>query len=343
LVFMVVALAIGTGFGANLAGVQSVLVDVWVGWLGGFSLLSPRGGLLLTIALYELPVLLVAMGRLLVTAARRDRTDMFLSLWAMVLLLLSMLQSSGGLSRTILPMIPIYFLAARSVADILPSVGESHPTWRWVLGCIAIAVPTGVAMVILNRVSLLGQDLPSVFLYGEAALVLCAALVMALVLDDEGRRALAWGSALVMGVAFLLHTSFFLNFRLDSAPSELVIGQQISPLLRDSATQAAYFNSYFGSPVTVDPQLRSSLEWYLRTARGVDFSTDESSGISIELGQSGQNILPLTSERGPGLYAPAIDPAKLTWQGLWGWLMARDGLVKTNQRDIILRAPAGDW
>lgn len=343
LLFVASTLAIGAAFGANLPGVQSVLVDVWAGWLGSLSLLSPRGSLPVTIALYETPVLFAALGRLVATIARKQRTDTFLSLWMMILLLLGMLQSPGSLSRVVLPLVPMYLLGARALAGGLPLARGIHMSWRWGVASLGVMVPVLVAVVMLNRASILGQEIPAVFLSGEAALVTCGVLVIFVMLDGRGRSALGWGAATVVGVLFLVHTTFFLNYRLDSAPRELVAGQEITPFLREAATEAAYYSRYFDSTITVDPQLRVPLEWYLRSALNVGYSTANTQGISIQVSRSAQTPVTPTTARRPGLYAPAFDAGEFSLQGVWAWLVAREGLVSPNQRDILLRAPAGDW
>jgi hypothetical protein len=343
LLFLVAIIAIGAALGANLRGVQSVLVDVWVSWLGSLSIAAPRGSVLVTIGLYELPILLIALGRLGVTILRRERTDMFLSLWMMTLLLLSMLQATGALSRVILPVVPAYLLAARAVAGSLPIAARARASWKWTVGFLGVIVPLLVAVVLLNRAAVLRQEVPAEFLYGEAALVLCGILISALVLDGPGRSSVAWGATAVLSIGFILHTAIFLNYRMDSVQSEFVAGQEVTPFLREAATEAAYFSTYYGTNVTVDPQLRPAVEWYLRNGTGIAFSGGSSQGITIQLAQQAQASLPATSERSPALYTPMFDTASLSWRGLWSWLVTRDGLVRTNQRDIILRAPAGDW
>ncbi len=127
-----------------------------------------------------------------------------------------------------------------------------------------------------------------------------------------------------------------------SAPSELVVGQEISQYLRAGATEAAYYSQYYDQTITVDPQLRVPLKWYLRKAPSVDYSTANTQGISIQLYQSGQAVPPSTS-RQPGLYTPALKGGRLSWPGIWSWMVARHGLVNLNQRDILLRAPFEDW
>ncbi len=342
LMFLAVVLALATAFGANLRGVQSVLVDGWLGWLGSFSLGSSRGALLLAIVLYELPIVILAAGRLWVTVRARERTDIFLSIWAMLLLLIGLLQSPITLSHMVLPLVPLYLLAARVVAAGVPRMTAATVDWRWVVASVGLASPLLVAIVLLNRTAVLGEVIPQPYLGGEVALVVAGCVLFAVILDGKGRLSAGLVGGAVLGIAFLVHSSVFLNYRTESISREPVAGQQISPVLRNVATEAGYFSDYFESGVAVDPQLRSALEWYLRDAPGVRFGAGGTDGISIQLAQSSQ-AAPGDAERAAGVYAPTIDAGRLSWRGIWAWLMTRDGLVQANQRDIIFRAPAGNW
>lgn len=343
LLFAGVTIAISAALGANPGGIQSGLVDVWAAWLGSWSLSSARGGLLLTIALYELPVLLVAFGSLIATIVHRERTGMFLSLWMMILLLLGMLRSPGNLSSVILPLVPMYLLAARTVASMFPFKHGPLVGWRLAVPAIAVAVPLLVAIVMLNRASILDQEIPAAFIYGEAALVLCGAALVLVMLDGSGRVALFGGAATVLGILFVVHTTAFLNYRMESASRELVGGEEITPSLREAALEASYYSKYFDTAVSVDPQLRGATEWYLRDAQGVNYSTANGQGISIQVAQTGKTAATPTTARFAGLFSPSVDSGSYSWKDVWSWLVARKGLVRPNQRDILLRAPAGDW
>ena len=340
------ALAVGTGLGTNLKGVQWVGVDAWANWLGSFRLGAPKESILVMLGLYELPVMLLAIPQLLKTIFRPTRTDSFLALWAMLLLLQGMLQGAGPVSRVVLPLVPLYFMAARLAARTLPEAQEGGRGWGWTAGSLAVAAPVAVAIVGLTGLSHLSGPMPELvepYLYSEVLLIGIAGLVVGLLVDGKGRRALAWYAAAILGLGFLWHGTVSLNYRLDTLSREPVVGTQVSTFLRDAATDAAYFSRYFDAPVTVDPQLRAATEWYLRRARVVQYSADASTGISFGLASSPQDGLKPGSERRPGLVAPTVDPRDSSWQGIWRWLVTRDGLVRPNQRDIIVRAPAGDW
>lgn len=337
------AVALSTGLGANLSGAQYILVDLWAGWLGSFNPISPKGGLVLLLALYELPVIILGMGRLLYALMHRDRTDMFLSLWAMLLLLAAMFRPSVALPGMIVALVPIYLLASRVVASTLSMTRGAAIGWRWVGGVVAITVPIVVGMIMLNRSAILAEPVPQEYLIGEAALGICAILVVLVLLDGAGRRAAAWYILGAAMLGFSIHTAVFLNYRTDSAPAEIVIGQQLSPQLRDAAEASSYYSTYFNAQLFVSPQLKGPLEWYLRDAASVDYSGADSNGLSIRIADSVTGPLPGGSERLPGLYSPSLGPSGLTWKGAWGWAMARNGLVRSNPRDIILRIPLGGW
>lgn len=336
-------LLLGTGLGSHLQGVQSVVVDVWARWLGSFSLSAPRGGLLLLLALYEFPVLVLALAQLGRTLFRRDRVDSFLSLWAMLLLLLGMVQDSASASRLVLPALPLYLLAARLVSDSLPLMRGVGWNWRWAVASASVAVPFAVAVVLLNRATLPGMMIEPVYLYVELALVLVTGLAVGFLLERRDRMALAWLAVALLSAGYLTHSAAFLNYRMETVSREPLVGNQISPFLRDAVLSSAYYSAYYRTPLSVDPSLKASLAWYLRGAGDVQYTTEVSQGISFRLVQRGQESLETGSERRPGLYAPAIDPRDLSWQGVWRWVVSRDSLVRANQRDIIVRAPAGNW
>lgn len=336
-------LVIGTNFGSNPAGVQWVAVDGWVNWLKAFSLSVPRGNLLLLLVLYELPVLLLGVAQLLRTVVRREGVDSLLSLWVMLLLLSGMVQEGNTTTRLVLPLVPLYLLAARFVADTLPLAAGRGRGWRWGVSSLAVAVPTAVAVVLLNRLSTSAADLPAVYLYGEASVVAAAALIVVFLLDGRARAALAWFAVAILSVVYLVHGAAFLNYRMETLSREPLVGTQISPVLRDAATSEAYLARYFRVSMTVDPQLREPLSWYLRGTDSILFSAEPTQGMSLALLQGGAGKLEPGSDRMPGLYAPSISSRDLIWQEVWRWVVNRDGLVRANQRDIIVRAPAGNW
>jgi hypothetical protein len=288
----------------------------------------------------------------------------------MLLLLVGMMQASGSLSRAVLPLVPLYLLAARGLAgsiSLRPMAGSSG---RWALACLLLAVPLLVGMGLLTRIGTPGmveaptlgtfpeavsrlvllqadklspQHVLALHLLLEAVLVVAAVVGMVSLLEGPGRRALGWWTVVLLGSGYLLHSSFFLNYRPESLPMELVLGTQVSPALREAAVDAEYFSDHFGAPVSVDPQLRPSLDWYLRGLRAVQGSTEATQGISLVLVQPGLDQSRPGSERRLGLYSPSVDPRDFTWQGVWRWMLSREGLVRPNQRDVIVRAPVGDW
>ncbi len=343
LLFAGSTLAVGTGLGTHLAGVQSVLVDVWSSWLGSLSFSAPRGGILVVIALYELPVLLFGLIQLFRTMFQRRRFDMFLSLWLMLLLLLGMVQQTSATPRVVLPTLPLYLLAARLVADGLPLLKGRGHGWSWNLVALFVTVPVIVAIVLLNRATGSENDIPTPYLFGEATLVVVGSLAFTFLLHSREKLALVWCGVSILSLAFLLHTTVYLNYRMETLDREPIVGSQLSTSLRTAASQAAYFSAYYNQRVTVDPELRSATLWYLRDARDVRYSTDAQDGISIALIRSAQSKLDPSAERRAGLYLPSIEPRDASWRSVWRWLVMRDGLVRPNQRDIIVRAPAGNW
>ena len=338
---LAVALAIGTGLGSNPVGVQWVAVDVWAQWLGNLTLVGPRGWLISALGLYELPVTLLGGMQLLVSIRRRDRTDMFLSLWAVLALLLAALQGMGSIGGAALPLLPLYLLAARMAADGLGMVRRASFGWLSGIGLLSVLVPLAVGLVLLNRASTPATAVPVEYVYGEMALVVLAGLVLGLLLEGRHRRAVVWSVLVLLSVGYLLHSSVFLNYRAESWPRELVMGRQPSAYLRTVASDAAYFSRYFGARVTIDPQLRDVTGWYLREARDVQYSTEARDGIVVLLAERSQQ--PSDWDRMPGVYSPAIDPTDASWQGVWRWAVFREGLVRANPRDIIVRAPMGRW
>lgn len=342
LVFVASALALGTGLGTRPSGVQSVAVDVWANWLGSFSLSARRGNLVVLLALYELPVLVFGLAQLFRTMFRRHRTDMFLSLWSVLLLLSCMMQETSSPSRVVLPVLPLYLLFARLASDSLGLARWVGRGWGWTTASTAVAVPAAVAIILLNRASS-GADIPTPFLYGEGALLIAGAIAVAFLLNGREKVALAWCAAAILSVGFLIHATAFLNYRLETLPSEPIVGSQVSTSLRDASLDAAYFAAYYNAPVTVDPELRSATRWYLREARSVQYSTEAPDGISIMLVRGARPEMGKGFERRPALYTPGVDVRAFSWRSAWGWLAMRDGLVRANQRDIIVRAPAGNW
>ncbi|MHB0868341.1 MAG: hypothetical protein ACYC5J_02675 [Chloroflexota bacterium] len=336
-------LVVGSDFGSHFRGIQWTVVDVWGSWAASFSLGTARGSLLLLLALYELPILALGLAQLFRAMLRRDRVDSFLALWAMLLLLFAMVQDTGTVSRLILPILPLYLLAARLAAESLPLVRGAGRDWRWSVSSLSVAVPLGVGMVLLNRGSTPATDIPAPFLYVEAALAIVAVLLVGFLLDGRARLSLAWFVVALASVAYLLHGTAFVNYRMDSLPREPLVGTQIAPDLREAALAAAYFSAHHRTPVTVDPQLRAPLAWYLREARDVQYATQSSQGISLALAQPLQESLDPATDRIPGLVSPSVAGRDLTWQEAWRWVVGRDGLVRVNQRDIIVRAPAGNW
>jgi predicted membrane-bound mannosyltransferase len=343
LAFVAALLTIGTGFGTNLRGIQWMLVDSWAGWLSAFSLTSPRSALIWMLVAYELPVVLMALVQLLRTLPRRERVDLFLSLWAMLLLLACMLQTGSLAARVVLPIVPIYLLAARLLGSTISATARAATGWRWNSAVVAVVVPIAVGTVLTNRGTTQGLEVPPMFLYGEALLVVASVAALVVLLNGDARRALGWYAAITLSIGLMVHNSVTTNFITASADMEPVVGAEPSAPLRNAARDASYFSRFYGTPVTVDAQLKGPLEWYLRDARNVQYGTEQSEGVSIILFRSqGQDPKPDT-ERRPGILTPSVDLANVTWQGLWRWVVFRDGLVRPDSRDIIVRAPAGNW
>ncbi|HEX2923568.1 MAG TPA: hypothetical protein VHS28_06030 [Chloroflexota bacterium] len=342
-VFAAAALAIGTGLGTNLRGVQWMLVDSWTAWLSGFSLSSPRSTLIWILLAYELPIVVLAIVQLLRTLPRRERIDLFLSLWAMLLLLTCMLQTGGLAPRVVLPLLPIYLLASRLVGTSTSVAARAGRGWRWNYAVLAVIVPIAVGIILTNRGTTQGLEMPSVFLYGEAAALTASAVAVVLLLSGKERAALGWYTVAVLSAVFVVHNSVTTNFSTASVGMEPVMGAQPTLALRSAARDASYYTRFYKTPVSVDTQLKSPLEWYLRGAQDVQYGTEQGEGISILLLRTPGPELKAETERRTGIVTPSIDLANVTWQGLWRWVVFRDGLVRPDPRDIIVRAPAGNW
>ena len=170
-----------------------------------------------------------------------------------------------------------------------------------------------------------------------------SALSITFLLHGRERLAFGWNAFAILSLGFLIHSSVFLNYRTQSVGQEPVVGSQVSIPLRAAATEIAYYSRYYSQTATVEPELKIATLWYLREATNVRFSSGSSDGISLKLVRSNQITLDPGSERRPGLFVPSIDSRSLSWREIWGWLVMRDGLVRTNQRDIIVRSPAGNW
>jgi hypothetical protein len=342
-VFAGAVLAIGTGLGSHLAGVQWATVDLLGHWLSSFSLDAPRGPVVLLLGLYELPVVLIGLTQLLRTVALRNRTDTFLALWASASMLMVMLQDVPHTSRLILPMFPLYLLAARLVAGSLGILAHRGSGWGWSLAVIAVSLPLVVGYILLNRASTPGLDLPTPYLYGLAALVGVAGLGLGALTRGRSRLALVWLVLAALATGYLVHTTAFLNFRTITASMEPAIGAHPSRALVQAAEEASYYALYAGSQLAIDPDLYRVAGWYLREAREGNWTGHGPQAVSIGNFRADEALTGDAGERRPGTFNPVVDPGRLRWEEIWRWMVDRTGLVERNQRDIILRAPAGNW
>ena len=207
---------------------------------------------------------------------------------------------------------------------------------------VAVGVPVAVGIVLLNRVATPATATPVEYFYVEICLMAVAAVSL-LLLGGLERAALLWWAAAVLMVGFLIHSSAFLNYRAETVDREPLVGTQVSPVLREAARYESYISRYFQVRVTVDPELRDPLSWYLRDGKEITYSTELTRGVGIHMLRGDAIPIDPGSDRRPGLYSPTIARADLTWQEVWRWAVVRDGLVRPNQRDIIVRAPAGNW
>ncbi len=342
LVFAGASLAVGAGFGGYLSGIHWVLVDNWSGWARSFTFSTSRGTLLVVIGLYEAPILLMGLIQVVGSLWQRNQVNLFLCTWALLLLLLSMVQGAALASQVIPPMVPLYFLAARFLAGRLEATG-----WSWdrshLKDAALLLLPVLMAIVLMNAATMPSNERFVEVLYVGLMMVGLGAAAGVVTLKLFGQTALAWGALLLLSGAFLLHSSAFLNYRIESVSAEPIVGTQVSPSFRDAAADASYYGSYFAADVAVDPQLRAASQWYLRQLRDVAYSAAQTTQISFRTVPAGQFTLDSGSERRPGTYSPAIDFRDFNWRALWRWLLDREGLVRPNQRDIIVRAPAGNW
>ena len=99
------------------------------------------------------------------------------------------------------------------------------------------------------------MEIPSPFLYGEAILVILAVATILFALQGKERLALGWYALAVLSVGFIVHTTVFLNYRMETIGQEPVVGTQITPSLRDAAKEAAYYSRYYSQTITVDPDI----------------------------------------------------------------------------------------
>jgi hypothetical protein len=181
------------------------------------------------------------------------------------------------------------------------------------------------------------------YVYGELALVALAGVALSFLLRSRERVALVWALLAVLGAGYLLHNTVYLNYRTDSLSREPLASGQVTSYLRGASEEASYFTSYFDMALTVDPQLKSAEEWYLRGAKNVQYSSTRSQGMLISSVRTGDEAAREGADRYPGIFMPAFDPGDLSWQAVWRWMVNRDGLVRPNQRDIIVRIPSKNW
>ena len=197
--------------------------------------------------------------------------------------------------------------------------------------------------VLLNRASDPRLDLPVPYLYGQTALLGVAGLSVAVLVRGRSRLALGWLAIAVLSVGYLVHTTAFLNVRTATASSEPAIGTQPSRELMEAAKEASYYARYSGTQLAMDEELYAIAGWYLRGDSAAVWSSHGPRAVSIELLDAGAVPGQIEGERRPGVFDPVIDPGRLNWEETWRWMVDRSGLIDRGQRDIILRAPAGNW
>lgn len=340
--FVVILVLIGTGLGSNPKGLQWAAVDGWSDWARSFTLVAGRGNVVLLMLLYEWPAVLLGLPRVVRAVVVRDRVDSFLSLWFILALVVCMLQEGEIAWRVILPTLPLYLLAARTAGGSLRQASGLRWDGRTVVAAVAVGVPIAVGIVLLNRVATPATATPVEYFYVEICLLAVGAVAL-LLLRARERAALAWWTSAILVVGFLVHSSAFLNYRAETVGREPLVGTQVSPVLREASRYESYISRFFRVQVTVDPELRGPLVWYLRDGKEITYSTELTRGVGIHMLRGDATPIDPGSDRRPGLYSPTIVRSDLTWQEVWRWAVARDGLVRANQRDIIVRAPAGNW
>ncbi len=358
---VVSVVAMDTAFLTRPSGVQAGLVEPAVGWLS--EVMGEHAGWRapFLLAIYELPLLVAAVGSLLWALRGRQAWHSRVLLWAFGTLVVAVLGPPQDLRFQAQMVVPLCLLAGPGLwhaLRLLVRVDMARP----VVASAVIFVPLVSAFLVVNRSLALGQPLSaSSLLLAGAGLSGAILIVMmwptraAVATDIDGRdsvrsgwrlgewldRAQASATALVVSGSVLVllwgSAMFRLNYPTGVPRQELLVGQAARPGLRDvEEVVSVWSRQEWEGVISVDPALRPAVAWSLRGLGGVEYR--EPAAVP------GRAVLGLEkADRAAGLVMRRIR----LWEGqrltspprvdaLWRWAVQGTPLVPPEPRDIIL-------
>ncbi|MFN8471925.1 MAG: TIGR03663 family protein [Anaerolineae bacterium] len=289
---VVVFLVLSTSVFFNPTGLQAVL-DTAAGWwrAGGESVAAWH--YLLDMAAYDtLTLILGIVGLVWLIFRRRNLFAVYLGLWFLVMLILSLVSPVRPPSGVIAILLPLTLLAGMLLGEFFSGVAESA-TWEREGLLVLIALPFVVGPLFRLTEYLAPLTPPTASTL--TPLVLLGIFVLGLAIVFAGGwslfgRAVALRAAgllivLLLGLA-LVRSTVSVAYSMSLIPQEFLTGSQTSPdVVRVVDDLQGVALDRFGAaqtqPVAVDASLTPTLLWYLRYFPNVDARNNAAtSGVS---------------------------------------------------------------
>lgn len=348
---VVVFLALSTAVFFNPTGFQAVL-DTAAGWWRGSGESAPAWQYLLDIAAYDTLTLvfgLVGLGWLIFR--RRNLFAVYLGLWFLVMLILSLLSPVRPPSGVIAILLPLTLLAGMLLGEFFGDVA-AHGAWEregllllialpFVVGPLfrlteylaPLTPPTSSSLTPLVLLGIFVIGLTIVFvggwsLFGRAAALRAGGLLVVLIL----------GLLLVRSTVSVAYSTAFI-------PQEFLTGSQTSPdvvrVVDD--LQGVALDRYGAAqtkPVAVDASLTPTLLWYLRDFPTVDVRNNAAtSGVSQILAAAPSTPQVQTPQGYVGQRArfeTSWLPSGMGWRDWLRWFLYRNAAGAPPQIDWMI-------
>ncbi len=269
---------ISTGFLLNVRGLEGTLdlLAVWLGRLvpgsGGRDWLYP----LVTLAFYELGILLLGTWGLLIGVQRRNPWAGFLGVWAFLALLLAALSGARDGAPVVMAVLPLALLSGLAVTDLVARLKPAQ--WPWVAGCLfALSAVLGFWWVqAATYTSPLPEVIQQTNLALVGALVLMTPLFLAAVVlvfwfwvgrAETARAVTLLGLGLL--ASFLVRNTASLNFAHGRDAREPMLAAPSAVDVRDMVTFLADWSGrklgdQHALAIAVQADLEPVVPWYLR-------------------------------------------------------------------------------
>ncbi len=340
---------VALGAGLAVLGATGLLMDLGglgflVGgvWGGALQALAPAGFLSRFLAVFmadALPLAVLAICGLALVVRHDDRIGAFLGQWALLLVLLSAGFGALGTTGPALYAAPLAMLAGIAVERAMPWQAARDVTGA---GWAAIVVTlSSMAVLLLILVALFGapRAVPLIGWAGLAVGLILSSWFWTREIDPAHRAPAAVTLASMLFIAMTAGTVLRLSFGGSPPATEPLAPTQTDPALRAAFRELeTLVRRDPDRAILVESSTPIAVRWYGRDIRQVaDRSSVPIGVIQFRPAPPPQpRVNPGEPWRVPLQSVGQLDPAELNPVGIARWVVARTGLVRVRDQDIMI-------